>query len=166
VLKDIDVTYTMAEKDAESVPFITIDQASFLKREWRWDEDVGAYMAPLDKTSFDKMLTTRVASKLVSPEYHAVSVIGSAIREYFFYGKAVFEEKWIMFQEIVDENNLRIHVQDSTFPTWDQLYENFWLNSKHVKLQRQFTRPEILIKEKVVSSSGIIIPEDEHKNDC
>lgn len=166
VLADADITYTMAEKDAASVPYIHIDQASFLKREWRWDEDVKAYLAPLDKTSFDKMLTTRVASKIVSPESHAISVIGSAVREYFFYGKEVFEQKWQMFQDIVDENNLRIHVQDSTFPTWDELTENFWCNSKHVKLKREIAYPESLKFKPASVSSGLIVPMYTSKIDC
>lgn len=156
VLADADITYTMAEKDAASVPFITIDQASFLKREWRWDEDVGAYMAPLDSTSFDKMLTTRVATKIVTPQCHSIDVIGSAIREYFFYGKEIFEQKSLMFHDIVNECGLSIYVKDSTFPTWDQLYDNFWSNSQHVHLKRDLVRPEIKNQKQTWAQSRLI----------
>jgi len=160
VLAEADITYTMAEKDAASVPFISIDQASFLKREWRWDPDVGAYMAPLDQTSFDKMLTTRVASKIVTPQCHSIDVIGSAIREYFFYGKEIFEQKTAMFRDVVAECELELFVKDSTFPTWEQLYDNFWTNSQHVNLKREFVRPQLKIKqptwsgERSITSSG------------
>lgn len=166
VLADADITYTMAEKDAKSVPFININQASFLKREWRWDDDVGAYLAPLDKTSFDKMLTTRVASKIVSPQCHSIDVIGSAIREYFFYGKSIFEEKTQMFKDIVSECELDLYVKDSTFPTWDHLYDNFWFNSQHVNLKRKLVRPEIKNHKKTWSDNGLITSSVPLNTDC
>ena len=141
VLADCDIKYTMAEKDAESVPFIPLKDATFLKRKWTWDEDCGAYLAPLDSTSFDKMLTTRVKSDNISAETHSIFVISSAIREYFFYGKTIFNQKRAMFEEIIEENNLQPYSTESTLPTWESLYEKFWLNSQHVKLQRDPVRP-------------------------
>lgn len=44
---EIGVQYTMAEKEAESIPFIPIEDVSFLKRKWRFEEAVGDYVAPL-----------------------------------------------------------------------------------------------------------------------
>lgn len=53
--KSIGITYTMAEKDAASVPVIDIKDTNFLKRSWRWDEDMQEYLCPLDHTSINKM---------------------------------------------------------------------------------------------------------------
>ena len=141
VLADCDIKYTMADKDAESVPFISINDATFLKRQWRWDDACGAYLAPLDSTSFDKMLTTRVRSDNISSETHSIFVISSAIRDYFFYGKEVYEEKLKMFKEIIVECELEPYVNESTLPSWEHLNERFWLNSQHVKLKRPLARP-------------------------
>lgn len=135
VLSDIGITYTMAEKDAVSKPFIHIDDVSFLKRTWKFDKDVGAYLAPLEEESIIKSLTVNVISKSVTPEVQAIAVISTALREYFFYGKEIFHEKTKMFKEIVEENNLQAYVEQSTFPTWIDLKNQFWANSVGVELK-------------------------------
>ncbi len=157
VLAKVDIPYTMAEKGAESRPFITLDEASFLKRTWRWDPDVNAYLAPLEHKSIEKMLTSRVASKTISPPAQAIAVIGSAIREYFFYGKKTFESRSLVLKEVVKEAELEAYVESSTFPTWDELYEQFWSNSLHVELtQRKVTNP--MAERETSSGDGLIGP--------
>jgi hypothetical protein len=105
---------------------------SFLKREWRWDEDVKAYLAPLEEASIAKSLTRVVASRTVPAEKQAVDVMSSACREYFFHGKEIFETKKNMLLEIVEECELQAYVSGTSFPTWEQLKDCFWENSKHV----------------------------------
>jgi hypothetical protein len=134
VMASIGVKYTMADKDAESVPYIDIDGCSFLKRTWRYDPDVGAYLSPLEHASIEKMLTIGVKSKSITEEAHAIAVISTALREYFFYGKDVFHEKRAMFKHVVNEANIGMYVTESTFPTWEELKGKFWKNSLHVKL--------------------------------
>lgn len=131
-LASIGITYTMADKEAASVPYISIDEVSFLKRTWRLDNDVGAYLAPLEEASIAKSLTRVVASKTVPPEKQATDILSAACREYFFYGKEVFHEKRQMLMEIADECALGAYVEESTFPTWIELKDNFWRNSQHV----------------------------------
>lgn len=142
-LQNVDIGYTMADKDAESVPYINIDQANFLKRTWRWDPEVRAFVAPLDRTSLNKMLTVCVQKANVSPEAHAVEVIGTAVREFFWYGREEFEEKKLMLQEIVNECNLEVYVAPTTFPTWESLEEQFWANSSHVCETRDASESEL-----------------------
>lgn len=124
------ITYTMADKETESIPYITIDEVSFLKRTWRWDEDVGAYLAPLEEDSISKSLTVCVRSKTLSPEYHAVAIMESAYCEYFFYGKEKFLAKQLMFKNIVLRYELGPYLKESSFPTWEDLKERFWSGSK------------------------------------
>lgn len=137
VLMSVGVKYTMADKEAESVPYIHISEVSFLKREWRWDEDVGAFLAPLEEASIGKSLTRVVASKTVPPEQQAVDVLSAACREYFFYGKEKFLTKREMLMEVAEECELLNYVVDSTFPTWEELRETFWNNSKHVHIRTE-----------------------------
>lgn len=117
--------YTMADKEAESVPFINISEATFLKRSWRWDPDVKAYLCPLDHDSINKMLTVWVRSKTICAEAQSIAVISSACREYFFYGKDIFEAKRKMFGDVIEEVNLRSYQDESTLPTWESLNTSF-----------------------------------------
>lgn len=135
-LGKIGIVYTMADKEAQSVPFIPISKVSFLKREWKWDADVGAYLCPLEWDSIIKMLTVNVMSKSVSPRFQAIQTIGTAVRECFYYGKDKFEEMTALLKEVVTENELDCYVEDSTFPSWESLREKFWESSKGIPLMR------------------------------
>jgi hypothetical protein len=128
VLADAGVTYTMADKTSLSQPFIDIDETSFLKRTWVWDEDVGAYLCPLEHDSIEKMLMVNVVSKTISPKAQAIAVMSSALREYFFYGKNIYNEKRKMLLSVVDDD-LQAYVESSTFPHWETLRKEFWENS-------------------------------------
>lgn len=128
-LKLIGVEYTMADKDSESVPYISINQATFLKRSFRYDSHIGVVVGPLDGSSFDKMLTTCVRSPSLCPEAHSICVIETAQREYFFHGRDVFQAKQQMFRDIVLEASLEDWVRDSTFPSYESLIREFWIRS-------------------------------------
>lgn len=134
VLAKNSIVYTMAEKEAESVPYIHADEVSFLKRRWQYDPDVQAVLAPLEEDSIHKMLTKCVPGKTITPKAQAVAVISTALREYFFYGKSIFEEKTKLFKEVVEECELKDYIDDSTFPTWETLRNTFWENSTHVHI--------------------------------
>lgn len=134
VLTDIDVGYTMADKEAESVPYIHIDEATFLKRSWRYDADVGAIVAPLEHDSIEKMLMINVVSKTITREYQALCVADTACREYFWYGKQIFEEKRSMLIEVIHEVGLGELIQNHHFPTWDNLYDQFWAYKKRAPM--------------------------------
>lgn len=131
----IGITYTMADKESESVPFVDIDEVSFLKRKWLWDDEVGAFLAPLEEESIIKSLMINVASDTISAEHQALEVVGSAMREFFFHGRPKFEAMELMLREIVAENKLSMYITDSTFPTFRSLKEQFWNNSRHVDIE-------------------------------
>lgn len=144
-LAEVGIKYTMADKEAESVPYIDIKDVSFLKRTFRFDDDMGCYLAPLEHSSINKMLTVQVKSKTISAEAQALSAIQSAVREYFFYGKEEFNNRRALLQVIISEsgldNYLIDHITDEdgnfiqinvTLPTWEELRENFFFNSKHL----------------------------------
>jgi hypothetical protein len=129
LLAHVGVRYTMADKEAVSVPYITIGEVSFLKRTWRWDEDVGAYLAPLEETSIGKSLTRVVASKTISAEAQACEVLKSAHMEYFNYGWEIFHQKDKMIREIMDECDLWPHTHMDRYPTWQEYRDGFWRRS-------------------------------------
>lgn len=133
VLDGIGVTYTMADKEAESVPFIDICDVSFLKRTWRWDTDLEAYLCPLEEMSLVKMLTIWLPSKTICPEAQMIAVIESAVNEWFFYGKKRFNKEREFLMSLINDD-LRPYVGPATFPTWDDLAKRFKDNSKHVPI--------------------------------
>lgn len=138
VLGQCGIEFTMADKLAESVPYISQNDISFLKRKWRWDEDINAYVAPLEESSIAKMLTMCVPKKTICAEARDIDTISTAVREYFFYGKEIFEQKRLLFQKIINECNLQCFVKESTLPTWEELRDNFYINSKGVNIYRKF----------------------------
>jgi len=156
-LVEIGVEYTMADKESTSVPFISIQDIAFLKRKWRWDVDVGAYVSPLDHDSIEKMLTMCVRSKTVCAEAQAVDIIESALNEYFYYGRVIFEEKRAMFQDVILESGIEHFVKESTLPTWEQLYVRFWMASEYTELGKytsSLTRSERNEERRMPSRRG------------
>lgn len=126
VLKDVGIKYTMADKEAVSKPYIHISECSFLKRTWRWDEDVGAHLCPLEEDSINKSLTVWCASKTITAKEQAVAAMSSASAEYFFYGRDIFEQKRTMFLEVVDEIDAGAYLEPNSFPTYSELFTRFW----------------------------------------
>nr|ULG00052.1 MAG: putative nonstructural protein [Locarnavirus sp.] len=128
-LANIDIEFTMADKEAESVPFIHIDQATFLRRSWRYENELECMVCPIEHASIDKMLTMCVESKTIGKELHAVAVLDTATREYFWFGKEIFLRKRALFYSWIDELNIRDYM-DRDLPTWDQLISEFKFNSQ------------------------------------
>jgi hypothetical protein len=105
-----------------------------LKRTWRWEEDIGAHAAPLDLSSIEKMLMVCTVKPNISADAHAMQVISTAIREYYFHGKEVFEQRRRMLIETVEALDLEPYVSSSTFPTWEQLCADFAYRSRNIKV--------------------------------
>jgi hypothetical protein len=131
---DLDIVYTMPDKEAESVPYINICDATFLKRTWRFDKTLKCFLAPLEHESIEKMLMTWTKSKSVCEEVQGISVITSALREYFFYGKEIYDEKLELFKKLVSQLGWEIYVEESTFLTHDELCKCFEIASKQTVL--------------------------------
>lgn len=124
-LAKIHVTYTMADKSAKSIPFIDIKDVSFLKRKWEWNDEVGAWMAPLEEASIIKSLTMWVPSKSIDKYKQMVAVMSSANSEYFFYGRKKHEQMRQLFMSLCVETPFKSYVTETTFPTYDMLVERF-----------------------------------------
>lgn len=118
-LHKIGIVYTMADKTSESVPFLDISQITFLKRSWRYEPELDAHVAPLDEDSIHKMLTTWIPSPSVNAYAQAEAVIGTAVREYFWYGKTIFEERSKVLKEIMLASCPSEYIEKHTFPTWE-----------------------------------------------
>ena len=124
-LAALGVEYTMADKESASVPFVNIAEVQFLKRSWRFDADVGAFLCPLELASITKSLTVWLPSSSIDEYAQMVAVISSANSEFFFYGRQVFEHHRKFFYAILQREPLAQYVTESTLPTWEQLVDRF-----------------------------------------
>lgn len=134
-LATIGVEYTMADKTAESRPYISIQEFSFLKRTWRMEPELGLYVCPLEEESIHKSLTVWLPSRTIDKYAQMVAVITSANNEYFFYGRQTFEKHRCFFQQVLQQEPYSHYVGDSTLPTWDDLIARFRRASTSSKTQ-------------------------------
>lgn len=137
VLASVEIIYTMADKKSTSVPYISIEDATFLNRKWVYNNEICNYMSPLNHDSIERSLMVWVRSKSVWRGEQIIDIISSACREYFYYGKEIFENKRIMFQDLLNyhhcsgcnpqlsPHNLVYHQTEKTLPEWEDLVESF-----------------------------------------
>lgn len=123
------MVYTMAEKDQDSVPFIPLQECTFLKRDFHLSSDLGTHVGRLSKKSIRKMLMYRLPKGSMDSANHAVEVMNTSCREMFFWGKDEFEahRKWCL--GLVDSLDLQDCVGPSDFQDYDIIKQ--WYMDKH-----------------------------------
>lgn len=129
----IGIVYTMADKDEKSVPFISIWSATFLKRSFRFDPDVGRILCPLEFKSTNKTLLWGMKTPL-SPKYYALIKMQDVLREFFYYGKSIFIERRNLYLQVARDCGLQdvcpivkgtIQPLESFFSTYEEELETF-----------------------------------------
>jgi hypothetical protein len=117
------VTYTMADKESESVPFINVKDVDFLKRKFIPSVYVqGVVQAPLDEGSILKSLSVCTRSKTITFKEQCAQIISSANTEYFQYGKKKFVRENAFLNELLDEFDLRCYLPNCALKSFDELY--------------------------------------------
>lgn len=136
------IEYTMADKEAESVPFIHHTEASFLKRWSRFDSSYhytredgrvceGMWIAMLDEESIFKSLHCNLASADASPEQVAAQCMDQAMGEWFFYGRQVFEERHAQLKSVIARTGLCDVVPPTFYDRYDAR-ESVWLTKYNI----------------------------------
>nr|APG76780.1 hypothetical protein 1 [Beihai picorna-like virus 25] len=128
------IEYTMADKDAESVPYVTLEQCDFLKRATSFrpeytDPTVGGkgmYLACLDEDSIFKSLHCNMLSKSVSRDEIARQCLDGALRELWFHGKECFDKRHEELKRVVAEHGWQHLVAPSFYKTFEER-EAEWL---------------------------------------
>jgi hypothetical protein len=118
------ITYTMAEKTRESVPYIHISECDFLKRKFRFDEHIGHIMAPLELNSIIQALMIGNSESL-SDEERVVFLCNQQLSEFFQHGKETFDYWRNLMEEIKEKFNLHPYFELHPMPTWDLLVEKY-----------------------------------------
>jgi hypothetical protein len=132
VLSTINVKYTMADKESESVPYIHIDDVSFLKRKWVWNAEARAYFCPLEEASIKKMLMIATRSRTLSDQAHMASVMRSANDEWFWYGKERFLAEQNYLKSLAEHPEVQAYFRMFPLASWDALMERFHKASEHI----------------------------------
>jgi hypothetical protein len=145
------IEYTMADKDAESVPYITLEEADFLKRATIFRPEYsdpstgekGMYLAKLSEESIFKSLHCNMLSKVVSKEEIARQCLDGALRELWFHGREHFEMRHEQFKRIVAEHEWQHVISPNFYKTFDEREEE-WLEKYN------------LVRTGIESQSGIL----------
>jgi hypothetical protein len=104
--KKVGVGYTMADKDAESRPYIGVDEVSFLKRGFIFNKALGAWTAPIEHESIIKKFhfVKKPGESPLSPEEQFAAYCDGAFREAFMWGENYFKEFNGQIKTIVNAN--------------------------------------------------------------
>jgi hypothetical protein len=100
VLGGHSVIYTMAQKDAKSVPFINIEEADFLKRSFRMVR--GCIMGPIENDSVMRSLCLWEDKGNVSEDKRLADCYLAARREWALHGLHVFTVNTTIMEELFD----------------------------------------------------------------
>lgn len=87
------IKYTMADKDADSIPYQTIEEVSFLKRSFSLHPELGI-VAPIEKESITKCFYwwTRPKNTPLNFQEQFESMVNAQQREAALWGKAYYEQ--------------------------------------------------------------------------
>jgi hypothetical protein len=128
-LSTVGIEYTMADKTSTSVAFINNKDACFLKRNVVWNTEANCWFGALEEDSIMKSLHSVVRSKACSKVEVAVQNIDGALREYFFHGKEVYEDRLEKLKEVARRTDLTtcctgLHLTyEDRMAAWKELYQ-------------------------------------------
>lgn len=141
-LAKVGIKYTMADKLAESKPFIPLSEISFLKRGFIYDPNLKEWLAPIEELSISKSLHNYMNNRgsITLPEQIAGDAIKGANREFFLHGREKYEMRKSQLEQVRDENNLTTFVGE--LPSYGEM-EDIYLDRK--KDVRELLNPGVLI---------------------
>lgn len=119
------IKYTMAEKEAKSVPYIKITEATFLKRYFRFDDTLCCQMAPIEFQSIADSLTMWVRSKSITREQQMLEIMSGALLKFFHYGEKTYERWRKEFRNIIDNSDLKHFEIEAHVKTYAEMVESF-----------------------------------------
>lgn len=122
VMANHTITYTMADKESASVPYIHISTVAFLKRYWVYSPDLKDYACPLELDSIEKSLMVWIPSSDLFEHAQTVESVRTALREYFYWGRKTFDHKKIELTKVLKTLGVFEYLVEP-LPTFDELVE-------------------------------------------
>jgi hypothetical protein len=137
----IGLTYTMADKESESVPYLPLEKTDFLKRKSRFDPNYvfeengqqyeGMYLALLDETAIFKSLHCNAISASATRDEVALSCLESAMSEWFLYGESVYEARRKQMTHVVELMEYQNLIGSTLMPY--SVRESLWMENYGIK---------------------------------
>lgn len=127
------VIITPAIKNSDDYLTVPITEIDFLKRKFKFCEELGRWVGPLDVKSIEKSLLISVRSKSITAEEQAIFTMMSANQEMFFHGREAQEKFRQNVLECIAFYRLEYLYQDHLFPTYDEFLHKY-LNSSYVNV--------------------------------
>jgi hypothetical protein len=125
LLKSLGYNVTNGDKSDTLRAFVAKDTARFLKRCFRFDSEIGRYMPAIEEDTIWKMLSfyEDKGREGVPESQICADNIGVAQREFFFFGREIFEDRKLILQVIAHEYRL-----SCVWHTYDELKTKFLNN--------------------------------------
>lgn len=124
-LASLGVPYTMADKKAESVPFINIFDADFLKR--KFVRFKGIILAPLNLNSVIKSLCMHVDRDNISNEQQIAQCILAAKEEWVVHGEIIYNNCSIKINKVLDVfPTIKMFCHERVFYTYDEQFDHIY----------------------------------------
>lgn len=126
------MTFTMPNKEDESVPFVHISEVDFVKRSFRFDEDLQCMSAPIARISISKMLHTTLPSSHIEYTEQLASNIDDVMREFFQYGQVKYNDMCAKMNLFIDHISFRDFVP--SVPTYVEMTHS--MSKRYINLQK------------------------------
>jgi hypothetical protein len=123
-LANRDMVLTMPDKKSEPKPYMNDDEADFLKRKNRFEEETGLIHGVLEEDSIWKSLHTVCKSRSVGLEDQSAQNIDGALREWWQYGRKVYDQRREQMKEVAEKAGIS-HLCNELNMTYDDRLEKF-----------------------------------------
>lgn len=107
---EVGIKYTMADKDAKSIPYVNLGDASFLKHYAVEDKELGVFRSPVEPDSIAKMLHTHLRSKVLTMKQSSGEAIQNVALKYFESGREVYTERKSQLEEVARVSGIQGYV--------------------------------------------------------
>jgi hypothetical protein len=126
------IIYTMADKEAVSVPFVNISESTFLKRGFVYSAHHRCIVGPLEKSSIYKSLLYVIPSSALCAQEQLISQISSALIHLSLGDKSEFDKWRAFFCRMVTKYQLEPFLPRGGLFTWETLLFKFLNNDEEI----------------------------------
>lgn len=114
---------TAADKSEVSSEFGTWKEATFLKRAFRYDAEVGRFMAPLEMASIYKPMHVWPKKQVLGKEVQLATLIDNAARELYQHGRREYELRVDGLRSLAVMANVKGYLQLGYVPEFDHFIQ-------------------------------------------
>lgn len=167
VLGSRGLDYTMADKSPISKPYITIDEATLLKRRFVWSEEFECYLCPIEEKSIYRCLYSHMlenGDKSETLRDHCMHMCDTALAEWFYFGAEIYEDRLDKIKLLLDKTDMSEHkvrllsYEDQCFAFKSRILKSRCLFGKELKFSwLDSFEPKIDVPVEFLSSGEVML---------